>query len=45
MGVMNVLTNGPLFAMLQPIVDPDMQARVLSLLATLSGATTAPATH
>ncbi len=36
-GVMNPITNGPLFAILQSNVRPDMQARVITL--TGSGAT------
>jgi DHA3 family macrolide efflux protein-like MFS transporter len=36
-GVMNPITNGPLDALLQTIVRPDMQGRVMSLVA--SGAT------
>ncbi len=36
-GIMNPITNGPLFALLQSIVRPDMQGRVMALIA--SGAT------
>jgi DHA3 family macrolide efflux protein-like MFS transporter len=35
-GIMQPITNGPIFAVLQSTVDPDMQARVLSLLSSLA---------
>jgi DHA3 family macrolide efflux protein-like MFS transporter len=38
MGFMNPLTNGPLFAILQATVQPDMQGRVMSLLMSGAGA-------
>ena len=31
-GVMNPITNGPLFALVQSTVRPDMQGRVMSLI-------------
>lgn len=37
-GMMNVLMNGPAFALLQTVVDADMQGRVLSLVISLAGA-------
>ncbi len=37
-GVMNPITNGPLFAALQSIVAPDMQGRVFTLVMSGSGA-------
>jgi DHA3 family macrolide efflux protein-like MFS transporter len=37
-GLMNVLMNGPAFALLQSVVDPDMQGRVLSLVISLASA-------
>jgi len=39
-GLMNVLMNGPAFALLQTIVDADMQGRVLSLVISLANAMT-----
>jgi DHA3 family macrolide efflux protein-like MFS transporter len=39
-GLMNVLMNGPAFALLQTVVDDDMQGRVLSLLISLANAMT-----
>jgi DHA3 family macrolide efflux protein-like MFS transporter len=39
-GLMNVLMNGPAFALLQTIVDHDMQGRVLSLVVSLANAMT-----
>jgi DHA3 family macrolide efflux protein-like MFS transporter len=36
-GIMNPITNGPLFALVQSTVKPDMQGRVMSLI--ISGAT------
>ncbi len=39
-GLMNVLMNGPAFALLQSVVDPDMQGRVLSLVISLASAMT-----
>jgi DHA3 family macrolide efflux protein-like MFS transporter len=36
-GMMQSFTNGPFFAILQTVVDPGMQARVMSLLGSLSG--------
>jgi DHA3 family macrolide efflux protein-like MFS transporter len=36
-GIMNPITNGPLFALVQSTVKPDMQGRVMSLI--MSGAT------
>ncbi len=38
MGFMNPLTNGPIFAILQATVEPDMQGRVMSLLVSGAGA-------
>jgi DHA3 family macrolide efflux protein-like MFS transporter len=40
MGAMQSLTNGPLFAVLQAVVAPDMQGRVLSLIGSLATAMT-----
>ncbi|MGD1995136.1 MAG: MFS transporter [Anaerolineae bacterium] len=37
-GLMNPITNGPLFAVLQAVVDPGMQGRVLTLLQSASTA-------
>lgn len=37
-GLMNPLVNGPLFALLQTKVEPEMQGRVMSLVSSLSGA-------
>jgi DHA3 family macrolide efflux protein-like MFS transporter len=39
-GMMNVLTNGPAMALLQSIVRPEMQGRVLSLVISLANGTT-----
>ena len=36
-GVMQPITNGPIGAVMQSTVDPDMQARVFSLLGSLAG--------
>jgi DHA3 family macrolide efflux protein-like MFS transporter len=36
-GAMNPITNGPLFALLQSIVAPDMQGRVFMIVGSLSG--------
>ena len=38
MGTMNPMANGPLFAILQATVKPDMQGRVMSLLVSGAGA-------
>ncbi len=38
MGLTNPLVNGPLFAILQATVEPDMQGRVMSLLVSGAGA-------
>jgi MFS transporter, DHA3 family, macrolide efflux protein len=35
-GVMNSLCNGPLFALMQTVVTPEMQGRVFSLIGSLS---------
>jgi DHA3 family macrolide efflux protein-like MFS transporter len=37
-GFMNVLVNGPIFAMLQAKVAPDMQGRVFTLVGSVAGA-------
>ncbi|MGA9399003.1 MAG: MFS transporter [Anaerolineaceae bacterium] len=37
-GLMNPLTNGPLFAIVQSTVEPSMQGRVFTLLGSLSAA-------
>jgi DHA3 family macrolide efflux protein-like MFS transporter len=37
-GFMNPITNGPLFAIVQSTVAPDMQGRVMSLIGSLSAA-------
>jgi MFS transporter, DHA3 family, macrolide efflux protein len=37
-GLMNPITNGPLFAVIQSTVAPDMQARIFSLLGSVGGA-------
>jgi len=37
-GLMNVLMNGPAFALLQAVIDEDMQGRVMSLVISLSSA-------
>jgi len=39
-GMMNVLMNGPAFALLQTVVEADMQGRVLSLVVSLANAVT-----
>lgn len=39
-GLMNVLMNGPAFALLQTVVDEDMQGRVMSLVLSLANAMT-----
>ena len=39
-GLMNVLMNGPAFALLQTIVEEDMQGRVMSLVISLANAMT-----
>jgi DHA3 family macrolide efflux protein-like MFS transporter len=39
-GSMNVLMNGPAFALLQAVVDEDMQGRVLALVLSLANAAT-----
>ena len=39
-GLMNVLMNGPAFALLQTIVDANMQGRVMSLVISLANAIT-----
>lgn len=39
-GLMNVLINGPAFALLQSIVQPEMQGRVLSLVISLANGMT-----
>ncbi len=39
-GLMNVLMNGPAFALLQAVVEEDMQGRVLSLMLSLANAVT-----
>jgi DHA3 family macrolide efflux protein-like MFS transporter len=36
-GIMQPITNGPIGAVMQSTVDPDMQARVFSLLGSLAG--------
>lgn len=38
LGVANPITNGPLFAIIQAVVAPEMQGRVLSLIGSLAGA-------
>jgi MFS transporter, DHA3 family, macrolide efflux protein len=37
-GFMNPITNGPVFAMLQDIVDPEVQGRVFTVLMSVSAA-------
>ncbi|MFZ5818756.1 MAG: MFS transporter [Chloroflexota bacterium] len=37
-GVMNPITNGPLFALIQSTVKPDMQGRVMALIMSAAGA-------
>ena len=39
-GLMNVLMNGPAFALLQTVVEEDMQGRVMSLVLSLANAMT-----
>lgn len=39
-GLMNVLMNGPAFALLQTVVDENMQGRVMSLVISLANAMT-----
>jgi DHA3 family macrolide efflux protein-like MFS transporter len=39
-GLMNVLMNGPAFALLQTVVDADMQGRVMALVMSLAHAMT-----
>ena len=39
-GLMNVLMNGPAFALLQTVVDVDMQGRVMALVMSLANAMT-----
>ena len=39
-GLMNVLINGPAFALLQSVVDAEMQGRVLALVISLANAMT-----
>ena len=36
-GIMNPLTMGPFFAIIQSTVEPDMQARILTLLSSVGG--------
>ena len=36
-GITNVICNGPLFALLQEVVTPDMQGRVFTVIGSLSG--------
>ncbi|MFZ5911226.1 MAG: MFS transporter [Chloroflexota bacterium] len=37
-GIMNPITNGPLFALIQSTVKPDMQGRVMALIMSAAGA-------
>jgi DHA3 family macrolide efflux protein-like MFS transporter len=37
-GFMNVITNGPAFALIQAIVEPDMQGRVFTVMMSLTAA-------
>lgn len=37
-GLMNPITNAPLIAMLQAVVEPQMQGRIFTLIGSLSGA-------
>jgi DHA3 family macrolide efflux protein-like MFS transporter len=37
-GFMNVITNGPAFALIQAVVEPDMQGRVFTVMMSLTGA-------
>ena len=39
-GVMNPITNGPIFAIIQASVDPGMQGRVFALIQSMSAAAT-----
>jgi DHA3 family macrolide efflux protein-like MFS transporter len=39
-GVMNPIVNGPLFAILQSVVEPEMQGRVFTLIMSISAAMT-----
>ncbi len=39
-GVMNPIVNGPLFAILQSVVEPEMQGRVFTLIMSVSAAMT-----
>ena len=39
-GMMNVLINGPAFALLQAVVDEDMQGRVMALVLSLANVVT-----
>jgi DHA3 family macrolide efflux protein-like MFS transporter len=39
-GIMNPITNGPLFALIQSTVKPDMQGRVMSLIISAASAMT-----
>jgi len=39
-GIMNPITNGPLFALVQSTVKPDMQGRVMSLIISAASAMT-----
>jgi DHA3 family macrolide efflux protein-like MFS transporter len=38
LGMGNPITNGPLFAIIQAVVEPDLQGRVLSLIGSASAA-------
>jgi DHA3 family macrolide efflux protein-like MFS transporter len=38
MGFMNPITNGPLFALLQAKIAPEMQGRVFTVVGSLAGA-------
>ena len=38
LGVMQPLTNGPIFAILQSVVAPEMQGRVFTLIGSIAGA-------
>lgn len=37
MGIMNPITNGPIFAILQATVEPEIQGRVFTLIGSLAG--------
>ncbi|MBN1667282.1 MAG: MFS transporter [Anaerolineales bacterium] len=37
LGMMNPITNGPIFAIVQTTVEPDMQGRVMTLLSSVAG--------